>query len=89
MNISLGWIFFLGGIVGFVRVAYARNLAELGIGRAEASEEKKPMSKLQRLLLLLLNLSLLVGGAMLIHHNHNWNPFTPCPTCKKDDGAVS
>ena len=92
MSISLGWLFFLAGILGSVKVLYAKSIADVSgyqEGRENRQEARAPMRMWVRLLVLALNLSVAIGGAVAISQKHNWNPFKPCPTCKLDGGPVS
>lgn len=91
MHVSFGWIFLLGGIAGTVTVLRARSVADLeNWPNSEAKKSRTPMSRRVRLLVLVLNLLLAVGGAAVIQKQHNWNPFAPCPSCvRNDDGVVS
>ena len=93
MNFSLGWIFFLGGIAGFIRILRAKSLPEFSpnydrkVNQDEAT--RAPMVLWVKLLLLGMNLLLVAGGAVAISRKHDWNPFAPCTSCKRDNGAVS
>jgi len=90
MYLSMGWIFFGGGIAGLIaacRSDFSFWNRDSAVGNPET--DKKPVSSKMRLLAILINLLLIVLGALVIQRQHNWNPFQKCPACKLDDGAVS
>lgn len=92
MHIGFGWILFLGGIFGLMKVARAQSFREIGMGpevNENGSTSPKRLTWRLKLMLLALNLLIALGGGMMIQRSHNWNPFKPCPSCKLDDGAVS
>lgn len=92
MSVSIGWIFFLAGLIGSAKVLSAKHLSEVtGYGKANenGSHTEVPMKLWVRILILVLNLCVAIGGAMAINHKHNWNPFAPCVNCKIDGGSVS
>ena len=92
MHLSVGWVLFLGGVAGFIKVFRAVNLADVGIGdkpKDRSLPKSRRMTRQTRLLLLALNLLFVIWGAVWIHRNHNWDPFKPCPSCKLDNDAVS
>ena len=90
MYLSTGWVFFGGGITGLIAACrcnfsfWDRNPAAENPGT-----DKKPASSKMRLFAILINLLLIVLGALVIQRQHNWNPFQKCPACKLDDSAVS
>jgi hypothetical protein len=92
VSISLGWIFFLGGIFGTAKILRSsdwRDFNESHEDEPETRHPNRPIKPLAKALILLLNVALCLGGAASIQRKHNWNPFKPCPTCKLDGGAVS
>ena len=92
MNLSFGWLLFLGGIVGVIRVSRASRISEISNYEnpiSSAPNDKQRMKPLVKILLFILNLAIAIGGASYINSKHNWNPFAPCPLCKTDSGAVS
>jgi hypothetical protein len=95
MNITPGWLFFAGGLVGLVNVSRAKTVSWLNTDGNISSEELKasqvPVTRIKRILLLILCALLVIGGALDIQRKHNWNPFNPCKTCSHadDNKAVS
>jgi hypothetical protein len=93
MGLSLGWLLFLGGALGTVRVLRAKTFSWANeVDTVVTEEDRKrevPMTPVKRWVLVTICLLLAIIGAVLIQRQHNWNPFAPCPSCKNDGGAVS
>jgi len=95
MTITPGWLFFAGGLIGFVNVIRAKTVSWLStegnISPEELRASQIPLTRARRVLLLILCMLLVIVGAFDIHRKHNWNPFEPCQNCSHvdDDKAVS
>jgi hypothetical protein len=90
MHLSSGWIFLLAGIFGASKASRAKSLSEVDEFHENADQAaERPMMVRTRVLILLLNVAIALGGAVAITKMHNWNPLAPCPQCRLDGGAVS
>jgi hypothetical protein len=91
MGLSLGWLLFVGGILGSIRVLRAKTFSWANYVDTVVTEEDRkreaPMTPLKRRVLVAICLLLAIVGAVFIQRTHSWNPFAPAPQARAATGA--
>jgi hypothetical protein len=81
MSLPLGWLLFLGGIIGAFRVLVSKTFSWVNDVDLRPTEEDRkrevPMTPRKRWILILICVTAIVIGAFLIQRWHEWNPFHP------------
>ena len=80
MNISVGWFWLLGGVVGAFRNATAKRFFQSDFNHEflETEEERMtevPMTPLKRWAIVAACAVVAILGIWLIQRDNNWNPF--------------
>ena len=81
MNISVGWLFLFGGLLGAYRCATAKKFYKSDFANQEgviAEEDYKtevPMTQKQRWAFVAICILIAIIGSIFIQRDHSWNPF--------------